>query len=263
MNVDDTNISTDPIVGLSFRAIRYAQLIGESNAGILAQRLYSYNAEVPAEWMVKAYESKSAVEIWNLKRVLMTIAEGGQYSLSSNGNWVYAKRNTFDSQTNTRARFHYKLYVSPVYNNFRQALIVIAKLVTLINPFCFKFGNDLQGCLRPEKIVLYFEDWDQLKAAAALLEKEMVNLTPLGVPLSCPLDNRGLLSFGVDPISNQKYRSLNPVSWRVWLANKMADDITKFGSHGNCEQLLKFLRNKFRQRGLDMNCWTILSDFNY
>jgi hypothetical protein len=81
----------------------------------------------------------------------------------------------------------------------------------------FKVGRRIEGLLRPDKIVAYFDDRSQLDAVAGVLEQELAGCPVHGVPFTAEVGGNGLLSAGVDPPPGHVV-----TSWRAWVTKKLA-----------------------------------------
>jgi len=97
-------------------------------------------------------------------------------------------------------------------------------IMSTCNAYQFKVGDSLYGMLRPDKIVAYFTDQENMSKAAESLNVELNGTEPHGVPFTAALAGDGLLSWGIDPpraeakILDWQERQ----SWRLWITNKLA-----------------------------------------
>lgn len=110
-----------------------------------------------------------------------------------------------------------KLYVSPRPEALAAAFPIIADVFAGAKVRSFKVGRGLQGILRPDKIVAYFDDRAHLDDTARTLTRRLRGVPPQGTPFTQDAGGDGLLSAGVDPPAGSE-----GVSWRAWITKKLA-----------------------------------------
>jgi hypothetical protein len=110
-----------------------------------------------------------------------------------------------------------KLYISPRPEALAQAFPRIADELVRVEVRSFKVGRGIEGLLRPDKIVAYFDDRAHMAAAAAALERSLLECPAQGVPFTTEVGGNGLLSSGVDPPPGSV-----AVSWRSWVTKRLA-----------------------------------------
>lgn len=145
------------------------------------------------------------------------------------------------------ARITHKLYVSPVPTAVREALRVVVPELTQSECFHFKVGATPAELARPDKLVAYFHDREETLRVAARIAVRLHALPAHGVPFSCAIDGRTLLSWGVDPPHRPEAR----VSWRKWLCAELAHAITQDAS-GNG---VAAARSRLEALGVDPESW--------
>jgi len=109
-----------------------------------------------------------------------------------------------------------KLYVSPKPHALSEAFPRIADAFARFEVRSFKVGRRLEGLLRPDKIIAYFDDRAHLNTVAGALERELCGCPVQGVPFTADAGGNGLLSCGVDPPAH------TATSWRAWVTTKLA-----------------------------------------
>lgn len=110
-----------------------------------------------------------------------------------------------------------KLYVSPAPAALATAFPRIAAVFADAGVRAFKVGRGLEGLLRPDKIVAYFDDRAHLEATARALARALPGCPAQGVPFTAELAGDGLLSWGVDPPAGGE-----AASWRAWVTRRLA-----------------------------------------
>jgi hypothetical protein len=110
-----------------------------------------------------------------------------------------------------------KLYVSPKPAALSEAFPLIADAFARLDVRSFKVGRRIEGLLRPDKIIAYFDDRAHLDAVAGALERELCGCPVQGVPFTAEAGGNGLLSCGVDPPPGHA-----ATSWRAWVTKKLA-----------------------------------------
>jgi len=107
--------------------------------------------------------------------------------------------------------------VSPRPEALADAFPRIAEVFARFEVRSFKVGRRIEGLLRPDKIVAYFDDRSHLNAVAGALERELSGCPVHGVPFTAEVGGSGLLSAGVDPPPGHVL-----TSWRAWVTRKLA-----------------------------------------
>lgn len=110
-----------------------------------------------------------------------------------------------------------KLYVSPRPDAIGEAFHRLVDVFAGAGVRSFKVGRGIEGLLRPDKIVAYFDDRAHLDAVARALSTRLRHTPAQGTPFTCAIDAEGLLSWGVDPPPGR-----TPASWRAWVTRFLA-----------------------------------------
>lgn len=116
----------------------------------------------------------------------------------------------------------FKLYVSPRPEALASAFPIIVDRFSHLDVCAFKVGRGLDGLLRPDKIVAYFESRAHLNQVAAELAVALSGCPAQGVPFTAPFLGTetaasGLLSQGIDPPPGTE-----AASWRAWITRRLA-----------------------------------------
>lgn len=115
-----------------------------------------------------------------------------------------------------------KLYVSPRPEALATAFPIIAETFAEMEVRSFKVGRGIEGLLRPDKIVAYFDNRSHLDAVAGTLCERLKGCPAQGVPFTAEVGLNGLLSWGIDPPPNTE-----AISWRSWVTRQLADEMVK------------------------------------
>jgi hypothetical protein len=252
------------IATLSQRALEYGQALDLDSANILSARLYFFN-RVPASpmWTRRFPDSQVVAEHLGLD-ARRRFKGSGQRRWSpvadlpdSQGGWF-----KWNSRERRKKRAGYKLYVSPACEPICEALRKAIILAAETSASAFKVGKDVFGLLRPDKLVVYFDAFEDLKEAARLFERELSGFPAHGVPFSAALTDDGLLSWGIDPPPERLGDNWQAESWRLWVTNRLATALIQ----AKTAQLGKFTPWQFamarlRLDGVDTNEWAPQPDF--
>jgi hypothetical protein len=151
----------------------------------------------------------------------------------------------------------YKLYLSPKPDGSAETLRVVCELASQTAALAFKVGANAHGLLRPDKLVMYFAEYEHLKSAAELLAPRLRGTEAQGVPFTAPLDERGLLSWGMDPPPSVAVSPWREGSWRLWLCDRLAVALiaAKRRPHGRVAPW-RFALARIRLEGIDTSDWS-------
>jgi hypothetical protein len=119
----------------------------------------------------------------------------------------------------TERRARYKLYVSPTFPALPTALEALLDVLDRRDVVSLKVGTTLPGLLRPDRLVIHFAEHAHLIDAGRALASALAGVPAHGVPLTAPLGNSGLLSWGIDPEGSGVD---GRISWRMWLSQLLA-----------------------------------------
>ena len=149
-----------------------------------------------------------------------------------------------------------KLYVSPRPEALVDCFPRIAEALVQSEVRSFKVGRGIEGLLRPDKIVAYFEDRAHMQEAADVLGRSLRGCPAQGVPFTAEVGGNGLLSCGVDPPPDGD----GAASWRSWVTKKLAASLTaQRGTRG--VDLVAAALADLRLAGVDPDLWLPTADF--
>ncbi len=114
-----------------------------------------------------------------------------------------------------------KLYVSPRPEAMSDAFPRIVDQIVRSDVRSFKVGRGIEGLMRPDKIIIYFDEPTHMDEVARALERSLHGCPVQGVPFSAEVGANGLLSSGVDPPLGN-----TATSWRAWVTRRLAATLT-------------------------------------
>ncbi|HET9942466.1 MAG TPA: hypothetical protein VFR05_03935, partial [Terriglobia bacterium] len=218
---------------LSVSALRYGQALAINEIEDLSMRLYNYNRiPISKSWEDRFPSAESVADALGVQRLLTSDWQetasaskadvpAEEMDAASTGWLSWINRRV---RATTRGGATYKLYISPLPEFIDEAFDVTANTLATTRAFHMKVGADVQGLLRPDKMVAYFFSRDDLSKAAEKLGKALDGCPAHGVPFTAELAGEGLLSWGVDPPESRQMLSWQPQeSWRLWLTNRLAN----------------------------------------
>ena len=218
---------------LSVAALRYGQELLWLNERDLTLRLYFYGRQALAPDLDREFGDPEALERdlgltsdGSLQRVL-----GSQWFRlpgveGVHEHWWQWGRRPSSSARPPAGGPTYKLYVSPSVSEIHNALgEVAAALATARGATGFKVGAGLEGICRPDKIVVYFPQLDDLRRFGWLLSERLGGCAAHGVPFTAEVSADRLLSWGVDPPVTGHGDGSRRTSWRMWVAGRLAEHL--------------------------------------
>ena len=142
-----------------------------------------------------------------------------------------------------------KLYVSPKPEALADAFPHIADAFVRSNVRSFKVGRRIEGLLRPDKIIAYFDDRAHMDAVAGALARSLAGCPAQGVPFTTDAGGNGLLSSGVDPPPPHA-----ATSWRAWVTNRLAASLIAHRAKTPQDRMAAAL-DDIRLAGVDPEHW--------
>jgi hypothetical protein len=258
------------IADLTVAALRYGQALAGVSAEVLASRLYLYGRRPVSPRLRSRMPNEAAVDehlgINPGGAAVRALADGwrevpGPLGLLSP--WRYwTPRSAVRRQSGPgHAPAGFKLYVSPAEQAMPAAVVAVAgTLAASPGVTGFKVARDLAGVCRPDKLVVYFDRLDDLRAGATQITQELAGAAAHGVPFTAAVTLDGLLSWAADPPPGLAARS----SWRMWVAERLADYLIQAsGRGGNAEtgnggeemEPWQFALQRLRLAGVDTDTW--------
>jgi hypothetical protein len=240
---------------LSLDALRHAEQLVTHDIATLTTALYTYNRLPRTRVWASRFPDRDAV-LAHLET--SPLLDRHWVQSSANSGWISwrprEQRGGADAVT-------WKLYVSPRPEHVRDAFHALVRVLAEHGGAPMKIGQDAAGLLRPDKLVTYFSSRAELDAVALALRDALHDCPAHGVPFSAMFDNdgddRGVLSWGVDPPDSERVLSwLDRESWRLWVAKSLASalSIAKSATHASVAPW-QFAIERVRRRGVDVTTW--------
>ena len=235
----------DGAAGLSRDALLHGQDIESDDPEILGKALYHYN-RLPLTPFWKSHFAAGP-----------PTCDAAGWITSSRPGWrIWSAAGAPRRST---ADVTYKLYISPRPERIREAFAVVVRVLRASRATAFKIGDSAAALLRPDKLVAYFAAREDLDECAEELRRELAGCDAHGVPFTAPLDDGGLLSWGVDPPEDDRaLRWLRRESWRIWLVKRLAAalSIAKNARTAAAPEPWRFAVARARRHGVDVATWT-------
>ncbi|MGD0630559.1 MAG: hypothetical protein ABR987_14605 [Terracidiphilus sp.] len=246
---------------LSQAALEYGQALAIDDPVRLSSRLYFYNRipltsswtqRLPAEDAVSAFLGVSAPK--NLKRLERNWSR--VESPAAHQPW-FQWRSRSNRPSDDQRRHGYKLYISPRPEELPAAFSAVVQALQDSSAHFFKVGRNAMGLLRPDKLVVYFRDFEPLEKTAHELALRLSGCAAHGVPFTAALGDDGLLSWGVDPLPEKGALSWQgPESWRLWVTNRLAIGLVSARNNiGGTLQPWKFALERLRLENVNTVTW--------
>jgi hypothetical protein len=244
---DNAGVGEGRLAETAVRALRCAQALAPLGADAIAARLYRYGRRpVTAAWRRRLGDETSVARFCGL--------EGGEAGQALAGRFVETGERSYwrlwrarDPPRREAGPMH-KLYVSPEPDAIAAVLAVAGE--TLHEASALKLARGLEGILRPDKIVAYFADLDDLHAAATRMRAGLAGHAAHGVAFTAAVTSDGLLSWGVDPPAAGPAGS---ESWRLWLCRRLADELV--AARGASPEPWRAALARLRLDGVDTTTW--------
>jgi hypothetical protein len=155
------------------------------------------------------------------------------------------------------------LYVSPNPHHIGQAFEEVLALLPSSTASSFKIGPNAHGLLRPDKLMIYFNRYEDLIRFAEALLPRLAGLSAHGVPFSTPIDDAGILSWGIDPPRDDEgIGQYADNSWRIWLCNRLA--VALIAASNEQEAKIapwRYALARLWLLGVDTRTWTLHGKF--
>jgi hypothetical protein len=251
------------IAQLSLHALQYAQALEISESTKLSARLYAYNRlPITPAWKRKLSTPETVAEYLGIQgsRILQRMLEQDWLQVSPPApydGWLAWKSRHAQLAPST-LKFTYKLYISPPAELMREVMETTVAVLTKVQAPHFKVGKDIYGLLRPDKLMVYFWDFESLQEAADQLLQRLKGIPAQGVPFTAELGGEGLLSWGIDPPEEEQVLSWQGrESWRLWVTNHLATALLAAKSAQSATvEPWQFAVERLHLEGIDTETWT-------
>ncbi len=244
---------------LSVEALRYGQHLDISSPRELSRRLYRYNAIAVSPRLTRTLPDADSLRS-SIQNRLLTCATG------NGGSWIASPAEGDESPwlrwvckpcaptaQPPADGYRYKLYISPMPKQLLEVFCRVAELLPGSPAVAMKIGLPAHGLLRPDKMVVYFDDPEDMRCTAEKLGNTLRGFPAHGVPFTADMGTGGIVSWGVDPPSDmQTVGWKGAESWRLWLTNRLADWMVQAAQSGSrAVQPWRFALERLRLEGVD------------
>jgi hypothetical protein len=246
---------------LSERALRYAGGLAIQDASRLAARLYFFNRlPVTARWIQAVRQPEDFLGVAPGGPLREALGPYWRRRGTPSEGWLMWRRkrgNGAHRASRNRPHSHYKLYVSPHPDALADAFAALVRHLPQTRATAFKVAQDAFGLLRPDKIIVYFEDFETLSEDAHQLAPALADLPAQGVPFTAQVTPDGMLSWGIDPPRSESAASGPGQSWRLWLVSRLAQYVLAARRRPNkTVPAWRFALERLRLEGIDVEGWT-------
>lgn len=235
----------NPIQQISEFAILYGILGQFESERELIKKLYNFNRVPLYNPSIDGLyqEVCQIVKLHNNKKSIV------QYGIESNTEWIYG----YSTTSNHEPDYLYKMYLGISSEWLINNLKYILKIILEEGISDFKLGNSAGQLSRADKFIVYDSHLNNLKRLAARLNPLLKETKSHLIPFSCSFFADGKLSWGMDPnlLNSKKIVT----SWRLSIAQKIANSIHKHSSYNSSDITLKLIYNDLKEQNIDTIDW--------
>ncbi|HVE71857.1 MAG TPA: hypothetical protein VNI54_10850 [Thermoanaerobaculia bacterium] len=244
---------------LSRDALVHAQDLETSDTSALAQSLYLFNRIPLTPFWRSRFPDRPAIldHLGTARAPLKNLLEKTWRVSLDQRHWVSWFSRSRRSHRNDEVT--YKLYVSPRPEFLREAFEIVVRVLADFPDAGFKIGNSAADLLRPDKLIVYFLSSEEMAEAGARLARELAGCDPHGVPFTAKIDERGLISWGIDPPDDDvALRWIGRRSWRQWVVERLAAAIAvaKWARTPAAVEPWRFSLERAARSGIEVETWT-------
>jgi hypothetical protein len=245
----------------SIEALKYAQALDISHSQKLSARLYAYGRQpVSPEWQRRFPTPAAVAEHLGVRGRESSWLDKHWLSFPpspASDPWLRWKLR-HERPVLTKSELTYKLYVSPACEFVRDAFQTTVRIISELSAPCFKVGGDVQGLLRPDKIIVYLRSFEELQETSTFLSEKLNGCPAHGVPFTAEIAGNGLLSWGIDPPRDDpKPQWQGTESWRLWVTNRLAVGLLSAkAAPSQGVEPWQFALDCLRVEGVETETWT-------
>ena len=221
VSVQGTTQNSGRLPELAYRGLQIAQAWPVSDHYSVVGALYFFNRlPMNTSWRLMLPDSRSVEKFLKLDSLVQTPSFLSNWQRSpSEPDW-----GLWRSRSCSKAETVYKLYVSVHPDALTESLHNAVTAFGDHGAHAFKVGLSPHGVLRPDSLLGYFSTLADLEGAARALSGVIDPSSSRGAPFSAPLDDSGVLSWGLDP-KRGTIASAEGLSWRLWICGRLAHGI--------------------------------------
>jgi hypothetical protein len=233
---------------LSIAALQYGAALTGLDASTLSHKLYGYNRRPTRPALRRDLPDEAACFAF------LGLAPGGAARDAVARFWSFDDKasgwRAFVRHRPSRPRVGQpcKLYVGIACEELPRCLPDIATVLGRSETSQFKIGADLDGLLRPDKMVAYFPSREALLEAARALAPVVAGATVHAVPFTAEIADAGALSWGADPPNAWLGGRL---SWRQWVCERLAVALVAARGGGGAIAPWRFALDRLALEGVD------------
>ena len=245
----------DAVSRLSRQALAYANALPIEDAQVLSARLYFFNRVPVSAAQTRALASPSVIlrhlGLDTKGSALATHWQRSRRARAVDGWTVFVPRH---GKATRRPAF--KLYVAPTFAALGRTVAATLEAISPDDVCRFKLGRDVYGLLRPDKMVLYCDDFPALQRTAERLLVALQGIPAQPVPFTAALSDDGLLSWGADPPPDQAQvlSWQERESWRLWVTNRLAAALLE-ARRDAAVDACRFALRRLELEGVDVGTW--------
>ncbi|MEQ6122817.1 hypothetical protein AAON49_01285 [Pseudotenacibaculum sp. MALMAid0570] len=231
----------------SINAIKHAWFFKESPLEEIVEKLYSYGMMPMHYSLQEKLEHPTNVIEWVDSKKIDSFLQNYDFTPISDENkyWFYWQRKNIDRKED----LPFKLYVSPEPKDLPFVFRKVAETSIKLSAPIFKLGSTSSGIHRPDKMVMYFKNWEELNSFAQSLLPSIENCKSQRVPFTYSLSPNGLLSYGIEPEDDDS------VSFRIYISKLIAKTL-KLYSFENSTLNINDILLKLNLNGIQTKKWT-------
>lgn len=253
------------ITQLSNKAITYAIQLKNVDQSFLSTAIYMYNTlPVMPQHYISNVEKFLGIG-FNTALETTLLNHWSKQLPTKEYNWIMWNRKD-NSGLHPKNTSTYKLYISPALSCFPEVFEKTALLLSATKAKGFKTGADHQGMTRPDRFVIYFSLYSEMKAAAYLLNDALKEYPAHGVPFTATFNKKGIISWGIDPPAEDVIHQLEGGSWRAGIAERISSAIMQANASNLSKKAsIDFVHQKLITEGVDPITWApqyLKQDFN-
>jgi hypothetical protein len=145
--------------------------------------------------------------------------------------------------------------VSPAIDDLSTTVSIVAEcLADAPGVRSFKVGRTLEGIARPDKLVAYVTNREELLEASRRLRPALSGLRAHGVPFTAGITTDGMLSWGIDPPARRS--GSRGGSWRAWVTDRLAEYLADAdGEPRGSTEPWQVALERLRLDGIDVRTW--------
>lgn len=245
------------IAMLSVEALQYGQALEDMPTQELALRLYCYGRKPVSPIWQRQLANEAAA------RQYLGLIAGGAAQAVLDRSWTevaHPRNRTYwrvwrPRHDGSGSNAGYKLYISADPASLPGVFpVVVASLADGPGVRAFKVGRDVFGLCRPDNLVVYFSHLEDLHAAASRLTDRLEGSRACGVPFTAEVTRDGLLSWGIDPPAEHRFRQAG--SWRLWVVGRLAEYlVTARTTAASAAEPWRFALDRLSVDGIDTDTW--------